>query len=488
MTPVVPPGAAARLLFPAVRWDAAIGDWDVKDRLDEYAELGVGGYIVFGGPAAAAAELTARLRSASGHPILVGADLERGAGQQFAGATALPPAAALASLDDLAATRQAGYVTAREATALGVDWAYAPVADLDVEPANPIVGTRSFGADAGRAAGQVAAWIEGCQRAGALACAKHFPGHGRTTADSHLGLPAVAASARTLDADLTPFRAAIAAGVDGVMTAHVAFPALDPTGAPATLSAAILRGLLRERLAFDGLVVTDALIMEGARGDETPEAAAVRAVTAGCDVLLYPPDPEATARALEAARGDALPEARLAGAVARIRRLAETRRRAAEEAAPQAVGRPDDLAWALDQGVRSVRVLRGDTALPNTLELVTVDDDLGGPYPAPSRSVFPAALAKASRTVLEVDEPSGTRPVVVAVYADVRGFKGRPGLSAPAAATLGSAVATAAPSLVVLFGHPRLEADLPGDTVVCAWGGEALMQEAAAMRLTGGGR
>lgn len=485
MTDTVP--AAARLLFPAIRWDPAAGDWDVRDRLDSYAGLGVGGYILFGGPAEAAAELTARLRSASGHPILIGADLERGAGQQFNGATPLPPAAALASLDDPAVTRRAGSVTGREAMALGVDWVYAPVADLDLEPANPIVGTRSFGADAERAGRHVAAWIEGCQGEGALACAKHFPGHGRTTADSHLALPVVGASARALEADLAPFRAAMAAGVDSVMTAHVAFPALDPTGAPATLSDAILRGLLRETLAFDGLVVTDAMIMEGARGVETPETAAVRAVAAGCDVLLYPPDPEATARALAAALGGLLPEERLASAVARVRRRAETRQREVEEAGPAAVGRPDDMAWALDQGVRSTRFLRGDPVLPETVELVTVDDDLGGPYPVPSRDAFPATLTKAGRTVLEVAEPSGTRPVVVAVYADVRGFKGRPGLGPAAASTVASAVAIAAPSLVVLFGPPRLGAGLPGEAVVCAWGGETLMQEAAAVRLTGRG-
>ena len=506
--------SAARLLFPAIRWDAAREAWDIADRIDGLHELGVGGFIVFGGPADAVADLTNRLRSGSRHPIVVGADLERGAGQQFGGATPLPPAAALASLDDLSVTRRAGALTAREARALGVDWAYAPVADVDVEPANPIVGTRAFGTDPEAAARHVAAWVDGCRSAGALACAKHFPGHGRTTADSHLGLPTVDADRGTLVADLGPFRSAIEAGVDAIMTAHVAFPALDPSGAPATLSGPILDGLLRDRLGFDGAVVTDALIMEGVTaGGGSPgiEAAAVRAVAAGCDALLYPPDPHAAAAALEAARGRELAAARIDEAEARIERLvSRVDRDAGDEVTagaagagrsagagkgegagqasggPSEVGTATDRAWALRLGTRAVRVIRGGVDLPGSFELVTVDDDVGGPYPAPSRSAFPATLRKAGTGVVPVESPTGGRPVVVAVYADIRGFKGRPGLRDGARRRLRAAVEAAPSSLVVLFGHPRLAADLPGENVLCAWGGEPLMQEAAAVRLARG--
>lgn len=483
-----------RLLFPAIRWDRERGDWDGADRIEPLARLGVGGWILFGGPASAVAELTAEFRAASPHPILVGADLERGAGQQFEGATPLPPAAALASLDDLAATRRAAELTAREARALGIDWVYAPVADVDAEPANPIVGTRAFGAEPSTAARQVAAWVEGC-RGGALATAKHFPGHGRTTADSHLRLPVVDADAATLDAEMAPFRAAVEAGVDAIMTAHVAFPALDPSGTPATLSRPILQGLLRERMGFRGLVVTDALIMEGVTGDGAggprgsgdAAAAAVRAVAAGCDALLYPQDPEAVAAALEEARGGVLPAARVAESLARIRAAAEARATAGSSPDP-GVGLPDDRSWALELAVRTVHSLRGEAGVPDAFELVTVDDDVGGPYPPPARSAFPATLSKAGRGVIPVDAPGGGRPVVVAVYADIRGFKGRPGLSPDASAAVRRAVDAAPSSLVVLFGHPRLAARLPGENVVCAWGGEPLMQEAAAVKLADRGR
>ena len=214
----------------------------------------MGGYIIFGGPAGAVRELTMELRESSAHPLLIGADLERGAGQQFRGATALPPPAVLGRLDDLEISRRAGELTAREALAMGVNWVYAPVADLDLEPENPIVGSRAFGSDPELAGRHVRAWVEGCQSTGALACAKHFPGHGRTTHDSHLHLPRVEATAEEMEQDLEPFRAAIEAGVDSIMSAHVAYPSLDPDGAPATLSREILSGLLRERLGFDGIV------------------------------------------------------------------------------------------------------------------------------------------------------------------------------------------------------------------------------------------
>ncbi len=474
--------AAARLLFPAIRWDAERGDWGDADRLPALAELGVGGWIVFGGSADAVARLTARLRELSPHPILVGADLERGAGQQFEGATPLPPAAALASLDDLDDTHRAGALTGREAAALGVDWVYAPVADVD-RPDNPIVGTRAFGADPRRAAAQVAAWVEGCRSAGALTCAKHFPGHGRTTTDSHLSLPTVDADGEVIEAELAPFRAAMEAGVETVMTAHVAFPALDPSGAPATLSRPIVHGLLRERLGFDGLVVTDALIMAGVAEPADVAGAAVQAVAAGCDALLYPPDPGAVVAALEDARGGALAGSRFEDALARVRAAAEAAeaRRESGAVAPIGVSLTDDRAWALDLAIRTVRTVRGEAGVAQSFELVTVDDDVGGPYRPPERATFGATLTKAGRGVVPVETPTGRHPVVVAVYADVRGFKGRPGLSSTARSAVRRAVERAPSSLVVLFGHPRLADGVPGDNVLSAWGGEPLMQEAAAV-------
>lgn len=500
----------SRLLFPALRWEEQSGFGHEAESIERALALGVGGFILFGGEAGAVRELISGIRRKSAVPLLFGADLERGAGQQFRGATPLPPVAALGSLDDLAVTRRAGELTAREARALGVDWVYAPVADLDIEPRNPIVGTRAFGAEPEQVAAQVAAWVEGCRAGGALSCAKHFPGHGRTTSDSHLALPVVAAGRDELEADLTPFQSAVRGGVDSIMTAHVSYPALDPSGVPATLSRRIVTELLREELGFGGLVVTDALIMEGVRGEEGAVSAAVRAVAAGCDVLLYPDDPAAVAAELEGALGGALSEARIAEALGRIEAAAR-RAEAVRGAGGAEWGREADRSWALDVAMRTIRVVRGEPVpvAGRVVEVLTVDDDLGGPFPPPSRGVFPAilreggvevrevvapavALGSGAEALVSADTPAATSiagpltagsdtHLIIALYADIRGWKGRPGLSARAVAELERALATRPDALIMLFGHPRLAAEIPGAAaVVAAWGGEVLAQEAAA--------
>jgi beta-glucosidase-like glycosyl hydrolase len=214
----------AQLLIPALEADADGRFTSARARFEEGLALGVGGFLLYGGETDAVRALTKEAQQRARRPLLFAADLERGAGQQFSGATGLPPLAAIAWLDDMEALRRAARHTAREARTMGVNWNLAPVVDLDVDAQNPIVGTRSFGADPERVARYAAAWIEACQAEGVLACAKHFPGHGRTATDSHLELPVVRASREELYAtDLVPFRAAIAANVASLMTAHVAY-------------------------------------------------------------------------------------------------------------------------------------------------------------------------------------------------------------------------------------------------------------------------
>ncbi|HEU5049579.1 MAG TPA: glycoside hydrolase family 3 N-terminal domain-containing protein, partial [Gemmatimonadales bacterium] len=238
----------ARLIFPALRWSDETAFDHEEELVEESLALGVGGFIIFGGPAEVVKKLTRELRTRAGRPLVIGADLERGAGQQFAGLTELPPPLALAALHDLDAIREAGAVTARDAASVGINWVFAPVADLDLAANNPIVQTRSFGTDPAEVAACVGAWIEGCQGAGVLACAKHYPGHGRTTTDSHAGLPVVEADAEALrTVDRVPFAAAVRAGVAAIMTAHVAYPALDHGSLPATLSSEVI-GALRGEL------------------------------------------------------------------------------------------------------------------------------------------------------------------------------------------------------------------------------------------------
>jgi beta-glucosidase len=477
----------AQLLLPAIRWDRERGYADEQARIDVALEAGVGGFILFGGEAVEVAKLTADLRARSRVALLIASDVERGVGQQFVGATGLPPLAGIASLGDPILVREAARLTARESRRLGINWDLAPVCDVDVEPANPIVGTRSFGGDVARVAEFAAEWIDGCQSLGVLACAKHFPGHGRTTADSHAELPVVAASEDALfDVDLTPFRAAIDAGVASVMTAHVAYPALDPSRTPATLSPAIVHHLLREQLGFDGLIVTDALIMAGVLAGRDETAACVAAIAAGCDLLCYPTDVPAVARALDkaAARGELDAE--------RLHQSLQRRNRRALWAAGAdntPVGALEDTHWADALALRTVHVVRGAPGvISSSIDVVIVDDDLGGPYPPPSRAPFTEGLQFCGAEVRIVDAPSrdGRRSTVIALFGDIRSWKGRPGYSAASRAAVQTALAAAPDAVVVQFGHPRLAAEIPGSSaMVSAWGGERVMQNAAARWLMG---
>lgn len=473
----------AELFFPAIRWDATHGYEGQREAIEQALKLGVGGFILFGGPSEHVAVLTEDIHSKSRIPLLIGADLERGAGQQFTGQTALPPVAAIASLEDVQAIRRAATVSAREAKSLGINWIYAPDCDLDVEPDNPIVGTRSFGADPERVGEYASAWIDACQAEGVLACAKHFPGHGRTTVDSHKALPQVDGSAETLRAtDLVPFRHAIARGVASVMTAHVAFPALDPGGAPATLSRAILTDLLREEMGFGGIVVTDALIMEGVLGGGESEAV-VRALDAGCDCLLYPTDLAASILAVRKAIDEKLLDRdRISGSLERRRRWA----RWAALSKDSNRSKRDDSGWSVQMAERVVHLLGGRMPqLPQPWNLVIVDDDIGGPYPAPSRDPLISSL-RAGGIDLVVDGNGRDAPApstVVALFGDIRAWKGRPGYSAAAKEAVRNALQRAGSDhrLMVQFSHPRLASELEVDApILCAWGGEAVMQRAAA--------
>jgi beta-glucosidase len=461
---------AGRLVFPALRWKEETGFSHERSAIEAALEYGAGGFILFGGTPEGVGALTDRLGREAGRPLLLASDLERGAGQQVAGLSELPPPRALASLHDPAVLRGAGILTAVEALSVGINWALAPVADLDVEPDNPIVQTRAFGDEPEAVAAAVTAWIVGCQAAGAMACAKHFPGHGRTRTDSHMGLPVVDAPAELLEADLLPFQAAIGAGVSSVMTAHVAYPALDPSGTPATFSKPIL-DILRHRFGFDGLIVSDALMMEGARGARSQGEIGLDALRAGVDLLLYPDRPGVVAAALAAAA------ARDGGIARRIEeslaRYEAALQAAASEPRPERPP-PSGGALATSDWLLTGPMLRGDVArLRGPLDLAIVDDDLGTPWPiSPTTWVADALSARG------VPVGSGGSRVVLA-FAEPRASKGRSGFGPASLARLSGVVPGAA--LTVLFTHPRLLAEVPGEgPVLHAWHRQRLMQEAVA--------
>ncbi|MGW1812864.1 glycoside hydrolase family 3 protein [Streptomyces sp. NPDC002125] len=257
-------------------------------------------------------------------PLLVSTDQEHGivcrVGEP---ATLLPGAMALGAGGSRSDARTAGRIAGSELAALGINQNYAPDADVNVNPANPVIGVRSFGSDPDSVAALVAAQVKGYQSAGIAATAKHFPGHGDTSTDSHTGLPVIHHTREQwAELDAPPFRAAVAAGIDSIMTAHIVVPALDPSEDPATLSRPILTGILREELGYDGVVVTDALGMEGVRTKYGDERVPVLALLAGVDQLLNPPDLKvAWTAVLNAVKSGEISEARIEESILRILRL-----------------------------------------------------------------------------------------------------------------------------------------------------------------------
>ena len=264
--------------------------------------LRVGGLIIsVGSPFDIAAKLNT-LQERSRLPLLVSADLEWGPGMRIVGATAFPQIMAVGATGEPNDAETIATAAAVEGHAVGIHVNFAPDADLNNNPLNPIINTRSFGEDPGAVARLVQAYVQGLRAHGMLATLKHFPGHGDTQTDSHLGLPVIVADYRRLDTlELVPFRAGIAAGADVVMSAHIAFPAVTGSDDPATLSAAVLTGVLRDSLHFGGLVVTDALTMGAIVAKYGAGEATVRAFLAGSDLLLMPADPDSALNAMAAA-------------------------------------------------------------------------------------------------------------------------------------------------------------------------------------------
>jgi beta-N-acetylhexosaminidase len=296
----------------------------LKGLTDLVTKQKVGGMVIFGGEVYETAWLNNYLQSRAKIPLLIAADFENGAAMRINGATLFPPFMALgaAGSEDLA--YQQGRITAAEGRAMGIHVNYAPVVDVNIDPDNPVISTRSAGEDPERVSRLAVAFIRGSQENGMPAAAKHFPGHGDTAVDSHSTLPTVVGGRERLDrVELYPFARAIEAGVEVIMTAHLYVPALDPTpGLPATLSPVILTELLRKQMGFKGLVVTDAMEMGGVTSAFPPGEAALKAVRAGVDMVLLPPDPPGAIETLVmAVSSGRIPESRIDESVRRILRL-----------------------------------------------------------------------------------------------------------------------------------------------------------------------
>ncbi|MBL9079144.1 MAG: serine hydrolase [Planctomycetes bacterium] len=490
-----------------VAWTLSRADGDNHARLlAAVRDAGLGGVILSLGRVDDAAALVPRLQAAAAVPLLVAGDFEGGVWFRLDGATELGNQMLLGATGSAALAEQAGAVTAREARALGCHWVFAPVLDTNSNPDNPIINTRSFGEDPALVARLGSAFVRGVQREGLLACGKHFPGHGDVDSDSHLALPTVpGAGERLRRIELLPFAAAIRAGLGSVMTGHLAVPGLgERPDVPATLSQRILGGVLRDELGFGGLVVTDALDMGGVQGALPPAEVAVRALAAGADVLLMPPDPLAARAAVVAAvQSGRVPVARLDAAVRRILQAkvdaglfagggrtaadwrAQLRTDAAERLADTIAARGLVLAFAH----ADAWPLRPDAA-PLVVTLLDRDEGQLASFAAQiagdaalrlrlAGDSPPAAIAAAAEQV------AAATSVVLALDVRVREFAGELGLPPQLQPVLG-ALHAEQNVVAVSFGDPYVARRLPTvDAYLCAFVGTERAQRTAAAALHG---
>jgi len=380
-----------------------------------------GGFLIKNPPLEVAA-MANQLQRDSKLPLLISADFERGLNSRVSFVPAFPDAMAFGAIGNPTYAERFGAITADEARAVGVHWDFSPVADVNSNPNNPIINTRSFGEDPTQVGDLVTAFIRGARAHGMLTTAKHFPGHGDTATDSHLGVAKVEGDlARLQDVELPPFKKAISAGVDSVMVAHVSAPALDPDpNTVATVSKKVVSGLLRDELGFKNVIVTDALEMRGLTSLYPPEQrqrqgsptarAAVDAVKAGDDVILWPTDLDGAVRGIvSAVRSGEIAESRIDASVKRILEmkaaLGLNKGRLVDlSQVPYVVSRQEDMQFAQQVADEAITLVRDNAQILPMAKMRP---------PTVESETFQAALA-----------PSG-KVVAIVITESVRGSTGR---------------------------------------------------------------
>jgi beta-N-acetylhexosaminidase len=501
----------AQLVVPWIPGTYAAYDDDGFERAQAWVDsLHVGGLIVsVGSPLDLAAKLN-RLQRRSRLPLLVASDFEGGTSLRLNGGTLFPPNMGVGATGSDSAAYDVGRITALEGRAVGVQLCFAPVADVNNNPANPIINTRAFGGDPVQVGRMVAAEVRGLQDYGMLATAKHFPGHGDTETDSHVALPVISSSWARLDSmELVPFRAAIAAGVDVVMSAHIALPALDSGRVrPGTVVPTILTGLLRDSLGFHGLIVTDALNMAGV-ADAYGAEAGVRAFLAGADLLLQPADPGAAidAMARAVARGEITAE-RLDRSVRRVLEAKKglglfARRTVSLDSIPAVVGSAAferDAAAIAQRSIVMVKdsagVIHGLARGRPGLTLVTYAEEenrtvglaLAAELRARGFGVTVARLWPASGAASYDSAASALQQNTTALFATAdRPIAGRGSIGLPAAlADLIAHTARERPTVLVSLGNPYVLSGLPEvGSYLIGWRSNALIERAVGRALAG---
>ncbi len=472
--------------------------------------LEVGGLIIsVGSPFDIAAKLNA-LQRRSRLPLLVSADLEWGAGMRVIGGTTFPQIMAVGATGNPRDAYTIGEAAATEGRAVGIHVNFAPDADVNNNPLNPIINVRSFGEDPRAVSRLVQEYVRGLHDHGMLATLKHFPGHGDTQSDSHIGLPVITAGYPRLDSlELVPFRGGIAAGADVVMSAHIAFPSFTGSNDPATLSAAVLSGLLRDSLQFHGLVVTDALTMGAIVAKYGAGEATVRAFLAGSDLLLMPADPDSAVNAMTAAvqSGRITPE-RLDASVRRMLEIKQrlglmTRRVVALDSIMTVVGSKRFQDAANDLAVRALTLVRdvgGELhalrGSPSRFALIAYADENNGAVGQHMTEL----LRQAGDTVdyfrlwpmsgpLSYDSARAViaRTAATVFLANVRPISSRGNIALPdSLAQLVTATDAARPTVLVSLGSPYLLSQAPAvRCYLIAWSGGRASERAVALALLG---
>jgi beta-N-acetylhexosaminidase len=511
-----------QLMMPFVLGNFAPEGSETHDRIvDVIEEEHVGGVIMsVGSPSEVAVKLN-DLQMHSKYPLLVAADLESGAGFRFrgavhiptnialGGATTFPSLMAFGAAGDWRYAYQLGRITALEARAMGVHVPFAPVLDVNNNPENPIINIRSFGEDPDAVANLGASLVRGLQDYDAVSTGKHFPGHGDTDTDSHLALPIIRVGRDRLDAvELVPFRAAIAAGMKGIMTAHIAVPEISGETIPATLSPEVLTGLLRDDLGFDGIVFTDAMDMVAVDRLFPRGEAAVRAVLAGADVILMPREVKRAVDAIvDAIDEGRLTEARIDESVGRLLRLKEDlglheERTVPLEMIPRVVGVPEHMEVAREVAESSITLLQNVRDLLPLLgtrraQVLSVSfrnpgDVLSGRYfDARLRETYPRLVTRSVDAATNSEAYGDllrrairSNLVVVSIYSNFAGKVELPDATVEFVNELASRSIT---HVVITFGNPYLISFFPdAQAYLLAWSSAQVSQEAAADALFGG--
>lgn len=439
------------------------------------AELGVGGIILLGGSGAEISLRCQQLQQWAEIPLLIAADIEEGVGQRFAGATWFPPPMALMAIARTAPNlavelaEKMGAVTAQEALQIGLNWVLAPTVDVNNNPQNPVINVRAFGEDPDTVILLTSAFIKGAQQHPVLTTAKHFPGHGDTTVDSHLDLPIIPHNAaRLAQIELPPFKAAIASGVDGIMSAHLIIEAWDRE-LPATLSRQILTEKLRQEWGFAGLIVTDALVMGAIANRYGANEAPVMAVEAGADILMMPLDPPGAIAAIEAAvqKGRISP-ARIKESVARIwqakAKLTDSSYKLGDLAQPESEAAVKEILRASQSVYNSVPVTAAhpETKLRN---LIVIDDaltvdflNLQAPaitYPQ-ERGYKLEIVDRRTPTNFDLASPSNYSATLLQLFVRGNPFRGTAGLNPMAQTWFKHLLETRKLQALVIYGSPYL--------------------------------